>query len=253
MTNTATTTTPAASVPPNPTGAIAAGTWFNPMHAERLLTPEVLGWLDEAEAAQLHPAVVADRLRRQQGWVPEAAAAVAERYRLRFDEHGLGYFALLCSTGLTALGAATSAHIALNGMTGTIDRPALAFWLTVGFCAAPFAAWSHWWAKGVDADDPAAVWSRQRRSYATLLQWTAVVVGIARFFEFVGRLMFSLTGATPLTSTAITKGALNVAVTCAIALPIGVWAYWFGHRFADEDPPAKRRPSRRAVAAGASR
>ena len=68
---------------------------------------QVETWLDGCEQEPVHPAAVEDRLRRS-GWYPQAAAATASSYRRRFNEHALGYSALLVTTGLVALAAGGS-------------------------------------------------------------------------------------------------------------------------------------------------
>ena len=204
-------------------------------------------WLDQCEAELLHPRLVEERLRRS-GWAPYPAGTVGAEYRRRFNEHALGYSALLVATGLAALAAGSVGHTLLAGMTGPVHRRALAGWLTVLVCSLPFAGWAHWWAAAVDRDDPVAVWSEPRRTLALVLVWASGIVGIGRLMIYVGQLMAVLVGARPTTGTAIAEGALNVAVVVAIALPLGLWAWGFLHRFDAEDPTAptthRRRPAR---------
>jgi len=51
-----------------------------------------------------------------------------------------------------------------------------------------------------------------------------------------------LVGATCASGISLTAGAVNLAISVSIALPLGLWAYGFLHRFDREDPttPASR-------------
>src|SRR5579884_2248531 len=106
-------------------------------------------WLDECESRLLHPDQVSDLLQRA-GWAPLQARAVAGEYRRRFNEHGLGYSALLVSIGIAALGAGTAGHALTAGLSGPVDRTVLAISLTAFLIALPFAGWAHQWATKVD-------------------------------------------------------------------------------------------------------
>lgn len=203
-------------------------------------------WLDGCEKQLVHPGLVHETLRRH-GWTDESAALVAERYRLRFNEHPLGYAALLVSTGVSALALGTAGHELTAGLTGPVDRNALAVWLSVLLCALPFAGWAHQWAARVDRQDPVAVWSRSRRYLAVALVWGCGVVGGARLITYMVRLVAYLVGASWAYGYSLTAGAINVAIAVGIALPLGLWAHGFLHRFDAEDPTARptsrRRPS----------
>ena len=199
-------------------------------------------WLDTCEAELLHPEVVQDRLRRL-GWPAGQAAAAALDYRRRFNEHELGYSALLVTTGVAALAAGTAGHILTNGLNGPLNRNALAVWLTLLICLLPFAVWAHLWAAGVDRDDPVAAWSRSRRLLAQTLLWACGIVGAARLLTYTARLVGALIGATWAAGRSLSAGAINVAITLSIALPLGLWAHRFLHRFDAEDPTAA--PSQR--------
>ena len=192
-------------------------------------------WLDQCESDLLHPAVVEQRLRRS-GWHPVHAAEAAEAYRRRFNEHPMGYFSLLAATGIAALAAGSAGHVLARGLSHPVNRNALAAWLTVLVCALPFAAWSHAWARRVDQEDAVAVWSRPRRILAGILLWSCTVVGIIRLLTYVAQLIGAMVGATWASSDTVAAGAVNVAIVVAIALPLGLWAYDFGHRFDGEDP-----------------
>lgn len=212
-------------------------------------------WLDACEADLVHPAEVEDRLRRA-GWNPGAAAATAFEYRRRFNEHPLGYSVLLVTTGLAALATGSSAHVIAAGLTGPVNRNALAAWMTVMVCSLPFAAWTRWWAVRIDREDPVAAWSSPRRNLALVLLWASGVVGIGRLVLYVGQLMAVLVGADRGPRISAAAGALNVAIVVAIALPTGLWAHAFRHRFDGEDPTAPaahRRPDHDARAAGSRR
>jgi hypothetical protein len=195
----------------------------------------IADWLDTCEAEAAHPGSVDARLRRE-GWTPPQAAAVAEQYRQRFNEHALGYAGLLVATGVAALAAGTAGHLVTAGLDRPVDRNALAIWLSLLICAVPFAAWSHWWAASVDRDDPVAVWSRPRRGLARVLLWAAGIVGIGRLMVYAAQLVGVLVGATRARGTSVMAGALNVAITITIALPLGLWSFRFLHRFDGEDP-----------------
>ena len=200
-------------------------------------------WLDGCESDKLHPAVVAEILGRS-GWHPAHAAAAANAYRRRFNEHTLGYSALLVATGLTALGAGTSGHLLTAGFDRPVNRNALAFWLSLSLCALPFAVWAHRWAANVDRRDPAAVWSRPRHTLALTLLWASGIVGVARLALYARQLIGVVVGASWAVHHSVLAGAINVMITVGIALPLGLWAFGFLHRFDDEDPTVPDRLTR---------
>lgn len=206
---------------------------------------DLAAWLDHQERNVTHPKVVEDQLRRA-GWHPVQAMTEAARYRTRFNEHPLGYAALLAATGASALAAGTVGHILVSGLNRPISRDGLAWWLTVLAVSLPFAVWAHVWAAGVDRDDPVAVWSEPRRRLAKALVWACGIVGFGRLAWYVAHLMGTLLGATWATGESTSAEALNVAITVSIALPLGLWAFRFLHRFDDENPIAPRRQRRRS-------
>ncbi len=216
--------------------------WACPIPPEKAAA--IADWLDSCERTAVHPGTIDEQLRRQ-GWTPAQSAAVAEQYRRRYNEHALGYSSLLVATGVAALAAGTTGHILTAGLDQPVNRDALAFWLTLLICALPFAAWSHWWAAGVDRDDPAAVWSRPRRGLARLLLWAAGVVGIGRLLLYATRLIGVVVGATWASGTSGVAESLNVTITVAIALPLAFWAFRFLHRFDGEDPTSPAAHHRR--------
>lgn len=206
----------------------------------------VADWLDKQEDQLTHPSVVQDKLLRA-GWHPGHAAMEAARYRARFNEHRLAYSALLVSTGVAALAAGTSGHTLAGGLDHPIDRNHLAWWLTVLVISLPFAIWAHVWAAHADRDDPVAVWSQPRQSLAKALVWGCGIVGIGRLVMYAGQLIGSMVGASWAARDSAAAGAINVAITVSIALPLGLWAFHFLHRFDDEDPTrpsGQRRRSR---------
>lgn len=208
-------------------------------------------WLDRCEQELTHPEIVRAQLRRQ-GWHEHQAATVAEDYRRRFNEHALGYGALLVSTGVAALAAGTVGHELTNGLNHPVNRNTLAFWLALLLCTLPFAGWAHQWAARVDREDVVAVWSRPRRQLARVLLWACGVVGGGRLLVYAVRLVGYLVGAPWASSYSLGAGALNVAISIGIALPLGVWAFRFLHRFDAEDPTVppqwRRRPAGAATA-----
>lgn len=203
----------------------------------------VAAWLDRCEDDLVHPGVVEEQLKRS-GWAPSQAALAAERYRSRFNEHTLGYTALLVATGVSALAAGTAGHLLTAGLDHAVNRNALGWWLALLVCALPFAAWAHYWAATVDRDDPVAVWSRPRRTLARTLLWSCGIVGIIRLMIYARQLVGVIVGATWASTTSVATGAVNVAITVAIALPLGLWAFHFLHRFDADDPTAPRRHRR---------
>jgi hypothetical protein len=197
----------------------------------------VAAWLDGCEERMLHPGQVQDRLFRA-GWNPEMARSVAAAYRARFDQHTLGYAALLVTTGIAALGAGTAGHLLAAGIYEPVDRDALAFWLTLMACALPFAVWAHVWAARIDRRDPVAVWSVPRRSLATILLWACGIVGAGRLLIYTAQLIGVIVDASWAEGVSLVAGAVNVGITVSIALPLGLWAHRFLHRFDQEDPTA---------------
>jgi hypothetical protein len=205
---------------------------------------ELASWFDRCEQELVHPKVVEDELRRA-GWDPSEIAAAAVRYRSRFDEHPLGYSALLVATGLAALSAGTAGHMVTAGLVHPVNRGALAVWLSLFVCSLPFAIWAHVWASRIDREDPVAVWSKSRRSLARALLWASGIVGIGRLVIYATQLIGTLIHAWPAGGGSVAAGAINVAITVAVALPVGLWAFRFGHRFDHEDPSVPTSPRRR--------
>jgi hypothetical protein len=198
--------------------------------------------MDGREAELAHPNQIEDELRRV-GWCDSDVRFAVARYRQRFNEHGLGYSALLVTTGVAALAAATAGHLLVAGVDGPVDRDGLADWLTILVCSIPFAAWAHVWAARVDRDDPVAAWSRPRQILARLLLWATGIVGIAHLVLYAAYVIGLVVGATWAAGTSLEAGAANVAITVCVALPLGLWTFAFLHRFDDDDPaaPAPRR------------
>jgi hypothetical protein len=217
-----------------------------PPSETRLGPGDLAAWLDGCQAELVHPGQVEDRLRRA-GWSPLAAGNAGLAYRRRFNEHHLGYTALLVATGVAALAAGSAGHVLVPGLVRPVNRNALAAWLTLLVCALPFAAWAHWWAASVDRDDPVAVWSAPRRTLARVLLWSAGIVGIGRLMIYVGQLMTVLVGARRGPGTSVLTGTLNVLIVISIAVPLWRWAFRFLHRFDREDPTTPVSPRRRAT------
>jgi hypothetical protein len=216
----------------------------SPEHLDSLVSD----WLDECENELVHPARVRERLQRH-GWAPSHAQSIADDYRKRFNEHLLGYSALLVTTGVAALALGSIGHLLTNAINGPADRYQLGIWLSVLICALPFAVWAHSWAARVDRDDPVAVWSRPRHDLALVLVWAAAVVGSIRLMVYATEMAGALVRAPWANGFSVLAGVINVGITFAIALPVGLWAYGFMHRFDWEDPSARpgqrqRRPSR---------
>jgi hypothetical protein len=223
---------------PNPTGI------DHPIGPLPSSAGEVASWLDARESELAHPRLIEEQLLRA-GWYPGHALAASLQYRRRFNEHALGYSALMIATGLSALAAGTSGHLLTAGLDHPIDRNALAAWVTVLVCSLPFAAWAHRWAARVDRDDHVAVWSRSRRSLALVLVWACGIVGIGRLFIYAAELIGVLLGATWARGATVAAGAINVGITVSIALPLGLWAFRFLHRFDNEDPSVPSAQRRR--------
>jgi hypothetical protein len=233
---------------PTPAPGLAQGPtfWAPPRDIPPERAGEIAAWLDRCEEELVHPADVQERLQRV-GWPAAPASAAANRYRRRFNEHALGYSALLVSTGLAALAAGTAGHLLTGGLDAPVNRNALAGWLTVLVCALPFAVWAHRWAATIDRVDPVAIWSGPRRTLAGVLLWASGIVGVARLLVYAGQLIGVLVGATWAHGSSVVTGAVNVAITVGIALPLGLWAFGFLHRFDREDPTVPVARRRRAA------
>jgi hypothetical protein len=216
--------------------------WSTPPGPRGVPAAEIALWLDSCEAKLVHPGQVEESLRRA-GWYPDSVLAAVGQYRRRFNQHGLGYTALFVATGLAALAAGTAGHLLAAGIYEPVDRDALAGWLTLFVCALPFAVWAHLWAARTDRHDPVAVWSIPRRTLATILLWACGVVGIGRFLIYTAQLIGVIVGASWGQGVSLLAGAVNVGITVTIALPLGLWAHDFLHRFDSEDPttPVERR------------
>ena len=204
-------------------------------------------WLDHCEEQRMHPEMVREQLERA-GWTAYAASTASEEYRRRFNEHALGYTALLVFTGVAALAAGTAGHELTAGLNRPVNRDDLAIWLSIFLCTLPFAGWAHQWAAKVDREDVVAVWSRPRRQLATVLLWACGIVGGVRLLTYAVRLVGYLVNAPWAGHYSLGAGELNVAISIGIALPLGLWAYHFLHRFDEEDPTVKPVHSRRPPA-----
>lgn len=208
------------------------------------LAPSGLGqWLDEQEQHFVHPALVDQSLRRA-GWLPQHAAIEAARYRSRFNEHPLGYSALLVSIGAAALSLGTIGHALAAGLNGPVSRNTVGLWLTLFLVSGAFAVPGLLWALRVDREDPVAVWSNPRRCLSEALIWGCGIVGVARLFWYGAQLIGGLVGAT-WAHGSLAAGLANVAVTVGIALPVGWWAFSFRHRFDHLDPTISEAQRRR--------
>ena len=205
-------------------------------------------WLDQCEEQRMHPDMVREQLERA-GWTELQAAVVSDDYRHRFNEHPLGYTALLVFTGVAALAAGTAGHELIAGLNRPVNRNYLSIWLSILLCTLPFAGWAHQWAARVDREDVVAVWSRPRRYLAQVLLWACGIVGGIRLLTYAVRLIGYLVNAPWARHYSLGAGELNVAVTVGIALPLGLWAYRFLHRFDEEDPTVKAVHTRRPPAA----
>ena len=235
-------------IPTSPAGPYhAPSPWGTPWDLPPERAGEIAAWLDHCEEHLVHPSEINERLQRG-GWSPGQASAVSTRYRRRFNEHTLGYSALLVATGLTALAAGTSGHLLAAGIDAPVNRNDLAAWLSVFVCALPFAVWAHRWAAKVDRVDPVAIWSGPRRTLARVLLWACGIVGVGRLLVYAGQLIGVLVGATWAHGASVVTGAVNVAITIGIALPLYAWAFGFLHRFDGEDPTVP--VTRRRVTAG---
>ena len=115
---------------------------------------------------------------------PPRRRTAAARYRTRFNEHPLGYTALLVATGVAALAAGTVGHGLVSGLDQPINRNSPRGVADGAGGALPFAIWAHIWAVRVDRDDPVAVWSQPRKSLATLLVWACGLVGMGRLLMY---------------------------------------------------------------------
>lgn len=205
---------------------------------------DVTAWLDRCEADATHPEVVAAGLRRL-GWHEADVAHLSAAYRARFDEHGLGYLALLLSTGVSTLALGTTLHLSLDGLAQPVDRPALAWALAVLVCSLPFTAWSAAWAWQVEREDPVAAWSAPRRTLAQVLLAACVGVGVLRLLAYVSALTSAVLRTGGPSREAVAVGLLHVVVTVSLALPLGLWSWRLLRRFDAEDPTRRthrRRP-----------
>ncbi|MDQ1429054.1 MAG: hypothetical protein QOK39_2530, partial [Acidimicrobiaceae bacterium] len=215
------------------------------------LPADIATWLDDQARDAVHPHTVENMVRRS-GWHPAQIAMASAQYRERFNEHTLGYSALLVATGVGALAAGTAGHILAGGLDHSVNRNQLAIWLTALAVSLPFAIWAHLWAAKVDRDDPVAVWSRPRRTLANVLVWACGIVGVYRLLRYAAQLIGTLLHATWAAGDSAAAGAINVAITVGIALPLGLWAFSFLHRFDDEDPTQPSQPTRSSRSAARS-
>lgn len=153
------------------------------------------------------------------GWDADSASRASLASLRTSDRHRLLYSAECWGAGLAALGAGTSAHLALREGTPPLE---LAMFLTLMLVAAPIGVGAGIWARKVEAAEPHAIWSPTRRTlFATLATCTATV-GIIRMLAYTFAVVAAAVGAEGYEFTP--SSVVQVLVTLGLATPLFWWS-----------------------------
>ena len=153
------------------------------------------------------------------GWDADTAATTALRSIRRGDRHRLLYMALCWGAGLAALGAGSSAHVAL---TNGYEPLVLAFFLTLMMVAAPIGLYAGLTARKVEAAEPHAIWSPTRRTLFATLAGSTAAVGIVRLLHYTFDAVAAAVGADGYAFTP--SSIVQVMVTLSISIPLFWWS-----------------------------
>lgn len=154
------------------------------------------------------------------GWDADTAARIALRSLRSADRQSLMYAALCWSAGLGALGAGSSAHLALAGNPSPMELTAM---LTLTLVAVPIAVVCAIASRRVERGSRYVLWSPTRRGWFGTLALCTGTIGVLRLLVYLFQALSTLTGASDEPFTA--AGAAQVLVTLSIAVPLFVWSF----------------------------
>lgn len=176
-------------------------------------------WLTERRNAGVRPDAIAATLVAA-GWDADSAASTSLRSLRSSDRQTLTYAALNLSAGLAALGAATSAHLIVDGNP---DPILLTCMLTMWLIATPIAVVVWCAARRIEARSSFVMWSGARRGWYGALALCTGFVGIGRLLHYVFDAIATITGARPGQFTV--AAAAQVALSLAVSIPMFLWSF----------------------------
>ncbi len=176
-------------------------------------------WLTERRNAGVRPDAIAAELVGA-GWDADGAARISLRSLRSSDRQTLTYAALTLSAGLAALGAATSAHLIVDGNP---DPVLLTCMLTMWLIATPIAVVVGCAARRVESRSSFVMWSGARRGWYGTLALCTGLVGIGRLLHYVFAAIATLTGASSGEFTA--AAAAQVGLSLAVSIPMFLWSF----------------------------
>ena len=176
-------------------------------------------WLTERRNAGVRPDAIAASLVAS-GWDADSAARMSLRSLRSSDRQTLTYAALNLSAGLAALGAATSAHLIVDGNP---DPILLTCMLTMWLIATPIAVVVWFAARRIEARSSFVMWSGARRGWFGALALCTGVVGIGRLLHYVFAAIATITGASSGEFT-LAAGA-QVALSLGVSIPMFLWSF----------------------------
>ena len=176
-------------------------------------------WLVEQRNAAATPAEVTEQLVAA-GWDADSSARVALRSLRSADRQSLTYAALCWSTGLAALGVASSAHLMLSGNPAPMT---LTLMLTLAIVTGPIALVCAVAARRVESRSRFVLWSPSRRGWFGLLALCTAVVGVLRLLTYVFGALATLTGASD--DELSVAHLAQVLVSVSIAVPLFLWCF----------------------------
>jgi hypothetical protein len=176
-------------------------------------------WLVQQRNAGATPADVTEQLIAA-GWDADTSARVSLRSLRSADRQSLTYAGWCWSTGLAALGLASSAHLVLSGNPAPMT---LTLMLTLTIVAGPIAVVCAVAARRVERRSRFVLWSPTRRGWFGLLALCTGVVGLVRLLSYVFGALATLTGASD--DDLSVAHLAQVLVSVAIAVPLFVWSF----------------------------
>ncbi len=176
-------------------------------------------WLTERRNAGVRPDAIAAELVAA-GWDADTAARLSLRSLRSSDRQTLTYAALTLAAGFAALGAASSAHLIIDGNP---DPILLTCMLTLWLIATPIAVVVRFAARRVESRSSFVMWSGSRRGWYGALAFCTGLVGLGRLLNYVFHAIATLTGASSGDFTL--AAAAQVAISLAVSIPMFLWSF----------------------------
>ena len=176
-------------------------------------------WLTERRNAGVRPDAIAAELVAS-GWDADTAARLSLRSLRSSDRQTLTYAVLTLAAGFAALGAASSAHLIIDGNP---DPILLTCMLTLWLIATPIAVVVRFAARRVESRSSFVMWSGSRRGWYGALASCTALVGIERLLNYVFHAIATLTGASSGDFTL--AAAAQVVISLAVSIPMFLWSF----------------------------